>query len=361
MSPLLRAVANTCAGLLACAFVAVPVSAEPGVIPVEADADWTHHWTGITISPVHAGFERAGVHQFVDDQFNVSVQLWDESRRTSITIYIYRAGAANVSIWADRAVTAMLANPRLGSPVEGQFLSGHFTPLNGSGTYSGFHAITPLEGGEMTATGVSLFAHDDWLIKVRASSRELGAAQVTEAIGSVISAMKLEQSSTTYPPVSFIEECSNELRFAEKVKVQQLDLMGQLMLAPLAANMSVAGTGKAGEEAQWCRDPQSSLEVGIYRDGGSKDSYFATLGDSGINASAARFSASNELLRVRGYLVKSSDGVEERLWPLFDKLPHPVVLANNYDRISPVSSINVRPDGDGEQTIFVSPSQIDDD
>jgi hypothetical protein len=340
--------------------LASPVQAQGEAVNFPDEADWTHKATGLTVTPEHEGFVRDGVRQYAEDEMNVSVQLHDADRSTSITVYVYRAGVANVSIWADRALTAMLGNPAMGSPVGGQLFMGRFTPINSSGEDSGFHAVTSLEGANVRATGMSMFAHDDWLIKVRASSSRLDEAGITEAIGSVISGFKLGESEEKYPTVEFIEPCEKGLKFAKKIKLTQLDLIGQLMFVPLTEHITVASKGKDTAKNSWCRDPQSTLEVGIYRSGNDNDSFVAALGDSGINAYVAKFRTSSELLKARGFIVKTSDGIEEATWPIFDKLPHPVVIARNYGEVGPLATVDVRPGGDGDTTIMVNPSSIPD-
>lgn len=348
--------------VLAIAPLATPgkAYAQPQQVEVDADQDWSHKWTGLTIPPRFEGFVRDQVTQYVPDELNVSVQLFDEDRETSVTVYIYRTAAPNVSIWSDRAVAALIAKPKLGTPIEGQFFKGRFTPLNNSGTDSGFHAVTPLEGADLKATGVSLFAHDDWIIKIRASSSKLGDTEITQLIGAMISGFDLGASEATYPPVKFIEPCEKDLKLATKLKLQRFDLMGQIIFAPITEEISVARMGSDAAEKSWCRDRQSSTQVGIYRSGSGKDSYFAALGDSGVGAYVAKFGGAGGLLKARGYLVKISDGAEERTWPLFDKMPHPFVIAENYSSISAISKSDIRPGGEGGTTILVSPDSIPD-
>lgn len=344
------ALALTTVGLPAAA------SAQPQEIEVDADQDWSHKWTGLTITPQYEGIVRDRVTQFVPDELNIAIQLFDEGRETAVTVYIFRAASPNISIWSDRAVTALLTNPKLGKPVPGQFVSGRFTPLNNSGTDSGFHAVTPLEGAEVKATGVSLFAHDDWMIKIRASSSALGSAEITDLIGRMISGFNLGESQASYPPVTFIEPCEEDLEFATKLKLQQFGLGGQLLFAPIAGEISVAEMGSDDGDETWCRDRQSSAHAGVYRSGSGKDSYFAALGDGGVGAYVAKF----KMLMAEGYLVKTSDGAEERTWPLFDKMPHPLVIAQNYGAIGAVSESDVRPGSDGSTTILISPDSLGD-
>lgn len=333
--------------------------AQPQQIEVDASQNWSHKWTGLTIPPQYEGYVRGEVSAFVPDELNVAVQLLDENRETYLTVYIYRAASPNISIWSDRALTALVTNPRLGNPVPGQLVVGRFTPLNDSGADSGFHAVTSLEGARMKATGVSLFAHDDWIIKIRASSSALGSAEITDLIGRVISGLGLGGSGVSYPPVTLIEPCEEDLEFATKLKLRQFDMMGQMLFPTIAGEISVAEKGRDAAGETWCRDRQSSAQVGIYRSGNGKDSYFAALGDSGIGAFVAKFGA-RELFKTSGYLVKTSDGAEERTWPLFDKLPHPLVIAENYGSVSPVSTSNISPGGDGGSTIHISPDSIRD-
>lgn len=333
--------------------------AQPQQLEVDANQEWSHKWTGLTIPPRYEGYVRGEVTAFVPDELNVAVQLFDENRETYVTVYVYRAASPNISIWSDRALTALVTNPQLGRPVPGQLVSGRFTPLNDSGADSGFHAVTSLEGAKMKATGVSLFGHDDWIIKIRASSSVLDSTGITDLIGRMISGLGLGASEVSYPPVTFIEPCEKDLEFATKLKLRQFDMMGQLIFPTIAGEVSVAKMGSDAADETWCRDRQSSTQVGIYRSGNAKHSYFAALGDSGIGAFVAKFGG-GELLKTSGHLVKTSDGAEEQTWPLFDKMPHPLVIAENYGSISPVSTSDIRPGGEGGSTIHISPELIGD-
>ncbi|MEO0908491.1 MAG: hypothetical protein AAFY07_13300 [Pseudomonadota bacterium] len=327
-------------------------------VDVSPDETWQHEWTGLAIPPTYRGYIRTGVKQYAEDDMNVSIQLWDGNGETSITIYVYRTASPNISIWGDRALTAMISNANLGNPVDGEVIIGQFSPLNDSGSESAFHAVAKMEGGNVNATGVSLFAHNDWIIKVRASSEVLSAEEITQAIGNIISGMELGTSGTTYPGVEFIADCEDGLDFANQVKIQQFDLVGQLIFSSTADRFSVTESGQSRDGRTWCRDPQSSVEVGIYRSDASDNSYFAALGDSGVGALVSRLRTSSQLLSLNGYVVQTSDGLYERLWPFFNKMPHPMILANNYDDIAPLSTVDVRPGSDGQQTIIVDPASI---
>jgi len=355
----MRMISRLIAMALACVIGGVGASqavlAQPRVLEVPGDQDWQHKWTNLTVPPLLKEFVRAEIHEFAEDQLNVSVQLFDKSKQTSITIYIFRPGAPNISIWADRAVTAIVNNPRLGSVVEGQFFRGRFTPLNGSGIDSAFHAVTPLTGTQLKSTGVSIFAHDGWLVKVRASSSKVSDTELTNVIGKIISALNLGQSGATYPAVEFIENCEKSVKFNTEVKLQRLDGVGQLLASTLTDEITVADLGADDEKTQWCRDEQSRTEYGVYRRNDKKDPVIVALGDAGIVATISDVNLSTGLGKLDGYVIKLSDGVEEITWPFFDKLPHPGVIAQNYGQIPPTSKIDVRPGGEGGKTIILSP------
>lgn len=356
---IIRIVSIVSAALVAAVGLSQSALAQPEVLEAPVDGDWKHKWTGVTVPPILAGFERRDILQYAEDQLNVSVQLFDASKDTSITIYVYRAGAANISIWADRAVTGMVSNSQLGRPVDGQFFRGRFTPLNGSGQDSAFHAVTPLEDSSLKATGLSLFAHDDWLIKIRASSSKYSDTELTGIIGKVISALNIEESKKTYPPVEFIEDCEEPAKFETEVQLQQMDLMGQLLISSVISDVSVAEMGADDGDSEWCRDATSRVEYGVYRRNGDKGSVVVALGDSGVNATISKMSSKSALAKIKGYMVVISDGVEQSTWPLFNKKPHPGVVFQNYGAISPISSLDLRPGSEGGTTIFVSPESLE--
>lgn len=54
---------------------------------------------------------------------------------------------------------------------------------------------------------------------------------------------------------------------------------------------------------------------------------------------------------MTGFLVKTSNGINEEAWPLFDKRPHPAFILTRYGSISPIATQDVRPGANGDATI----------
>lgn len=321
------------------------------LIPVELDAPFVHEGSGITIDPRIGRFERTSVQDFTTEQLNIAIQLREESKDTFVTLYIYRAATPNVSIWGDFASIAMTNNPSIGEVVSGTFFLGRFTPPNAAGPNSALHARALVKGTNERATGLSVFAHNDWIVKVRATSKVLSDEEITAVIGKVISGLEMEASATTYPPVTLVQSCKKPMKFGKKPSLKAFDLVGQIVVGTSLMEVSVSREAADSPTSVWCRDEQSTSEHGIYRKDNAKSAYFVALSDSGTGAYVSN---ARRVSSVSGYLVKSSDGLTEAVWPLFDKRPHPALIRSMYGSVSPITTQDVRPGSQGGSNLRVT-------
>lgn len=334
--------------------LASPASAQTPV-PVEPDAPFVHEPSGITVPARVGRFARVSVTDYAGDQLNIAIQLREESKETFLSLFIYRAAMPNISVWGDFSALKMVNNPSIGGAVEGSFLLGRFTPPNGSGADSGLHARALLEGAQQNSTGLSIFAHDDWIVKLRATSNALSDTEITALIGEVLTALTMPASEARYPPVTLIEPCRSELKFGKNVEALRLDMTGQIMIGAVVQKVSLANMGADNPGKPWCRDPQSSLDYGVYREDNSKKGYLVTLSDGGVAAMVSDFRSNLLSGKVSGVLVTTSDGLTQQTWPILDKRPHPALVRDNYGNVSPIATQDVRPGADGGSTINITP------
>ncbi|MEL7197107.1 MAG: hypothetical protein AAGL10_02230 [Pseudomonadota bacterium] len=178
----------------------------------------------------------------------------------------------------------MLNNPSIGETVEGSFFLGRFTPPNGSGPDSAIHARALVQGTDVKSTGLSIFAHDDRLFKVRATSSTLGETGITKVIGDLILRLAMSQSKVSYPHATLISPCKKPLSFEKDLTVKRYDVFGQINLALAIQQLSVAKSVADSVKKPWCRDIQSTSDFGVYRRNNHKSEYFVALNDSGFGA-----------------------------------------------------------------------------
>lgn len=332
-----------------------PVSFASAQTPIyaELDAPFLHEGSGITVPAQIGSFSRASVTDLADQQLNVAIQFRERGDATSLTLFIYRAAAPNVSIWGDFSSIRMLNNPAIGNAVDGSFFLGRFTPPNGSGAGSALHARALVEGQGARSTALSIFAHNDWIVKLRATSSALSDDELTAVMARVLSELPMSQSETTYPPVTFIQPCEKPIKFEENLVTRRLDLFDAMSMALAVNEVSVTENLTDRGEEPWCRDTQSTSQYGLYREANSKRDYFMALSDAGLGAYVSRFRTTLIKTRFSGYLVKVSDGITEDAWHLFDKRPHPAFVYSRIGSFSPIATLDVRPGAEGRSTIVL--------
>ncbi|MEM7688171.1 MAG: hypothetical protein AAF291_04045 [Pseudomonadota bacterium] len=342
-------------GLAAALALLSPVSHALAQTPVqvELDAPFVHEGSGITVPSAIGRFDRTSVTDFTDEQLNIAIHLLEASGETTLTLFIYRAATPNLSIWGDFAALAMVNDPSVGTLAPGSYFLGRFTPPNASGDGAALHARALLEGGKARSTGLSIFAHNDWIVKLRATSQTLSDDQITSVMGKVLSKITMEPSETIYPSVTFVQPCKKPMKFGKGVAVKQYSGVGRVVVSLQMKEFTVAERGTDASTKPWCRDTQSTLDYAIYRRDNSKWDYFLALSDGGFGAYVERTRTMGLMGEVTGYVVKKSDGITETSWPLFDKRPHPALIRNGFGRIAPYATQDIRPDADGEFTVIL--------
>lgn len=346
-----RCFSIACAALLTTAApIAVLAAQEPLARP---GSTWSHDLSGLTLPGLHAGFERGESKQYDEDGYNVGITFRDDASQSWADLFIYKAAPASVAIWADRAATGMFANPMLGDADINAVMIKRFTPPNGAGENSGLRLITPVKTG-LTASGLAIYAHDGWLVKLRMSSRTLDAAALDARMADFIAGLTLAPAAQAAAPLVDILDCPTPIKSGKKAKLIRLDMMGTIMLG---ATLRVAREAKAEEAALqdqgaragdlWCRDAASQPQYGIYRREGAQDSYLIALGDTGTSLSVGRFDMGPLMKPSDGFLVTQSDGVTEQTYPPFDRLPAPEQVLGLPGSIGPVFSAGLLPGNSG--------------
>jgi len=339
--------------------MAAPLGAQDALPP--ASSTWSHDRSGLSLPTTLAGFTRGQSRQYDEDGYNVSINFRDDASGSSADVYVYRAAPASVPLWGDRAVTGMFANPNLGEVDVAAVRIGRFTPPNGAGAESGLKVVTPIKG-DLASSGLAIYAHDGWLVKLRMSSRTLDATAIEMRMAEFIAGLRLPAATRPAPPLADIADCTAPLKSDKKAKLMQLDMMGTIMLGATLGTINedrVKNAAKASASSRaepvWCRDASSQPQYGVYRSGGEDDAYLVAIGDSGTSLSVGRYDMGPLMKPSRGFLVTQSDGVTELVYPPFDRLPLPEQMLALPGKISPVSSISLVPGEENKQTIIVPP------
>jgi hypothetical protein len=338
----------------------LPLAAQERVVP-RIEASWRHDRSGLTFAESHAGFTRGDSKQYDKEGYNIGIAFRDPETGTWADLFIYRATPASVAVWGDRAAVGMFANPMLGDVDLAAVRVSRFTPPNGAGENSGVRIVTPTKG-ELSASGLALYLHDGWLVKLRMSSRQLDATALDARMVKFVSSLVLPPSTRPALPFAEIEDCEAPLKPGKKAKLLRLDLMGSILLGgTLSAahddtlEQAEKQAAEQGDKAPWCRDPASQPQYGIYRLGGSEDSYLIALGDTGTSLSVGSYNLGPLLKPGRGFLVTQSDGVTDSIFPPFDRLPSPEQALGLPGNIAPVFSAGLLPENKGSTISVPSP------
>lgn len=344
---------------LVCA--AVPLVAQDAEQPALARpaATWSHDRSGLTLPDSLAGFTRGASKQYDEEGYNIGVAFRDDASESWADLFIYRAAPASVAIWADRAAAGMFANPMLGEVDLDAVRIARFTPPGSASKENGIRIVTPARG-EVTSSGLAIYLHDGWLVKLRMSSKTLDPAALEGKMGEFVAALAMPAATMRSMGFYEIEDCSAPIKPAKKAKLVALDMMGSIMLGgTLGAahdkklEASEAAPRSGGSAAPgYCRDPGSTPQYGIYRVGGAIDQYVMALGDTGTSLSVGSYDLGPLVKPSRGYLVRQSDGVTEQVYPPFTALPSPEQVLALPGRVSPVFSAGLI-SGDAKRVIAV--------
>jgi len=336
------------AAAVASLLAATPAMAQPRLraLEVPVTAAWKHANTDLTLGPTLDGLTRKRIEDAGSEELDLLATYESADRTLLGTIYIFRPQVPNVPLWFDRARLTLERSKHL--PVD----SGGATPvrsfaLRGTGTSDSLRAAYPLTGGEYKSTALAVMPMNGWILKVRMSSKSLGAAELDSRLATFISALRLPQLRAA-PAAAPIADCARPLGF-RTAKMLKPDA-AQTVLGSL---MTVAAADKApATDVSYCRDPHQDMMSGIYRAGGSSDSYLLALGDAGRVASI-RPALPLGRKAEPSYSVTLLDLGASRLYPSFDRLPGPDQVLGILQRSRPLSVTKV---GSNTITIGVDPS-----
>lgn len=269
----------TLAAIVAAMALVSAAQAAPNPISVDAAKDWRHDLTGTAFPPRIAAFSRHDIADFGNQQLDVMATYNQPETKTTATLYVYRAGLPDASIWHDRIVKVM-GMGRLGTADVPHLQTTLFTPA-GQGANSGIRSVVPLAGKAYTASGVAVFPHEDWLLVVRMSSETGSAADLDRALAGFVEALHLSPARNPAPEAYGITPCPQP--FPEQAAARAArDMTGGLLAGALMQALD-DGKGKPAKTAapHYCSDPAAGVDYGSYRDGQDQARYLVAVGDGG--------------------------------------------------------------------------------
>ena len=350
--------------MLTCA--AAPAHAQSTPITADIAADWQHPLSGATfpvrLGPAQLGaFARESMEDYGTQQLDISGTYQQPQTRTTATLYVYRAGLPDASIWHDR-IKAVIAAGRLGTPDFTKAITTLFTPA-GHGANSGIRSAVPMTGKTATSSGVSVFPHDDWLVVVRMTSYTLSAADLDTALAGFTAAIPLPAPKASATAAYVITPCTDPFP-AQAAKRAPRDMMDDILASALmqalddAAGKPTPAKPDAAPPAPYCADPAGSANYGAYRAGGDKASYVVAMGDAGnaVQIAPNTMAAMLDKKKAGQYSMTLSTVASRISYTPFAAIPTVAQVIAAIDHENPVASTD-RPIGNAKtRNINIAPN-----
>ncbi len=331
-------------------------SAQPSRLDIADSRDWEHQWTDMVFPAEIGEFDRQEVVVYEPRETNVSARYLD-SDGTIVSLYIYRPANASTSIWFDRALVAIGAPEGFGTVDLDELKIGRFTP-NGGTAESGLSAVLAVRGN-FRSTAVALYRADEWLVKVRISSRELSVSQMDVFLRNTLSGLPA-LDGLSEQPAQFVSQCTGSLS-SQRARPVREDLGMTAMAQAIAL---VAGEQIVGVEtddfteietpgptvAPYCREGARDQRFNVYRPHDGIERFTIAIGDSGFAIEVYPDVVSTQLAEGSDetvYAIRSATGLDYNLHTPFRGLPTLDQVAQSAMRGPVIASVN-RPLEEGE-------------
>lgn len=324
---------------------------------VPANADWSHTGSGITL-PDEVGDMRKGEVRDLSDGQQTDVAIQYGSGPLGVTVYVYKASYPNPALWYNRTIAQMSGN------VGGFDSSAKPTAITvaGSPRPNGLRQsfeITNPDGraGAYRSTSFALIQVNEWMLKLRISSQNLGRDEVDKKMSALINAMKFSRVVADPLPLIAPSPCTDQAPAYGGKPIDRKDmekpvaegmLQGMVVLAEASG-----GGGLAKEPEKWCSFPLATAPAMLataYREK-QNGNFVILIADSGCALSAQAVPFINK--ESKATLFANVQGVTKLVW-VFDGLPKPdealaggfrTVLGHNQGLVT----IGVEPKVQGEK------------
>jgi hypothetical protein len=268
--------------LLALSFVPAMASAQSGPTPIKADASkaWEHKASSIIIPSTLGGIPRTSVVDFDRGEWDVAGEYELSGLSTVVTLYVYQAAIQDASIWFGEAQRPLEARKSQYGTVKALAPVAAFAPpgdLIASGLRVTYGADGPYRS---TALAVAPLG-DEWIVKLRLSSREKSPEQLDAMLSAVINEIAWPAKAVRHTLAQPMKDCSVSLPDLPKSK----PLKDSGTSAMFGGLFSLPGLMTPDEKSPpappYCRDTKFAGDLSVYHVEGATDRYLISLGDSG--------------------------------------------------------------------------------
>lgn len=253
-----------------------------GDIAMAPGEDWTHERSGTIFPGEIAGLELSRIFDFSDDQYDVAAIYGGIEGGEEVTVYFYRAGLPDVSLWSG-PVTQIMLNRQGFEPFDRDQAVIRFVAPQGSEIPSGMRMTYATRGSRIASTGVALMQRGDWLFKIRASSYDRNVVELDTLVDRIMNSFPPAQDAPETPAAYLVEDCSNALDLPDAERA--VEDSANTLTAILSSMDVVAGEGSVLPQLArtvWCRDPSSPADYTIFRPNGRSDAYVMAFLDAGV-------------------------------------------------------------------------------
>lgn len=332
--------------LLAFAQPALGQQNQGRILSVPATSAWQHAETQIILPPQVAGLNRGALRDLGDGEMDVVAQYEGGADGVFATLYLFRTQTADVPLWFDRAMTAIMLRSEYGladaaTPAPTPFSRPSATVA------SGLRATVDVAAPGLRSTGIAIAPLGPYLVKVRMSSATLDRAALDERLSRFVEGLRWPAPVAGERAAVAILPCPEPLRL-RNARLVRTD--GAEALMDAISGVVVEDREDRPPPPVYCREPGATLQYGVYRPNRSRNSYLVALNDAGIALSVGEAMDLSELMggsSGRRYSMTLEGRDTTTVLPSFNRLPPPeqavsVALGSRGSTIS-VSTRDPRP------------------
>lgn len=307
---------------------------QPKPIKLSAKSAFKHRHSKIELPPVLLGLARSKLIETEEDQLDVLAEYSTPDQSEAYTIYIYREVAGALPVWFDRARWMVEHRDIYGKPTV-RAAEPSFVPP-GQSSASALAATYDLSGKSFRSTGIAMVPVGEWLVKLRASSSSLSAAELEGRLKAALAALDWPSRIAAAPAAVPVQPCSSGLKLAGDANPapKDDDAGAAMLLDALLGSAMVMQAARRNAQSQpaprWCRDSIELPAAGVYRANESEDSYLIAIADAGRAIEVGQ-SAGHQILAQTGAAPPKEPTWSIKLLLLprtlnsaaFDRLPPP--------------------------------------
>lgn len=322
--------------------VVAPASAQRTPIAAPAGEAWRHDPTGMAVPATLAGLPRGDMLDLSGGkQLDVMAQ-YGTPETTELTLYLFRPGLMDASIWFDRIETQVRNRPVYGTTTPtGPLVA--FTAPGAAGASALRRSYLPGKP-PYAGTAAALMPFGRWLVGLRISSTTLAPAEIDAQLTAAITGLgwPAAAAAAPAPTAAAIAECATPIAADAKAKLVAPSLQDALLGAGAvkAAESKAASATAKPASPRWCRSGPATAPFSIYRNEDAPG-YVIAFSDAGTAIEVGP-SLAGMLGQARDrYSVSLHATTETLIFPDFNRLPAPAAVIAMVQKTRPVASVGV--------------------